>query len=59
MRGSKGGMWIRAWSQPGRQRPGLPEKKTADGVDQRQLEDLIAPLRRPARLPPSQICISI
>lgn len=35
------------------------QQKTEDGVDQRQLEDLIAPLRRPARLPPSQICISI
>lgn len=27
MRGSKGGMWIRARSQPGGQRPRLPEKK--------------------------------
>lgn len=60
MRGSEGETWMRAQSQPGGQRPGLPEeKKQEDGVDQRQLEDLIAPLCRPARLPPSQICISI
>lgn len=42
---------------PNGQRPGLPKRRRT--VDQRQLEGLIAPLRRPARLPPSQICISI
>lgn len=54
----QGGMQSGAPSEPHGQHPGLPEKQE-DGVGQRQLEDLIAPLRRPARLPPSQICISI
>lgn len=57
---SEGQNWrcgVECRANPNGQRPGLPKRRRT--VDQRQLEGLIAPLRRPARLPPSQICISI